>query len=474
MRVHVIPASDAYGRKHYTDTIQLKVSKSKIKNFVKDREITNLITEESYAVWGVKKGKSNINHTKWLRMERGDICLFYRDKKFFSAGKVLCKFENYEFSKDLWGDIPRNSDIDPEETWEDMFLLDEIKKINIPLEIFNNLMGYKEGNIIQGYNNYEESISELIVDEFDLSNWQTSSLYAPSSFGLVFGHIPGISTGDIFESRKELSELKLHTPTMAGIWGRESEGSCSIVLSGGYEDDIDNLDYILYTGQGGQDAPGGKQISDQEFSKGNKGLQLSCEYGLPVRVTRGHQVQYGPESGYRYDGLYYVTSYERIIGKSGHYICRFHLESELSISDLEKKLDENLPENYKTAHRTVTTINKINRNIKLREKIKEIYGHKCQVCNVYLRKPHGAIAIGAHIKGLGQPHNGPDVLSNMLCLCPNHHDQFDALAFYIDPETFDIKGLDGHEEVKLTISNNHKIDKEFLEYHKNQYEKKTN
>ena len=288
---------------------------------------------------------------------------------------------------------------------------------------------------------------------------------------LIFGHIEGVQVGQIFESRKELSKFGLHAPTMAGIWGRENEGSCSIVLSGGYEDDIDNLDYILYTGQGGQDDRG-KQVSDQEFSRGNKGLQLSCEYGLPVRVTRGHQIQNGPESGYRYDGLYYVTSYERIIGKSGHYICRFHLESELSISDLEKKLDENLPENYKTAHRTETTINKINRNIKLREKIKEIYSHKCQICNVYLRKPHGAIAIGAHIKGLGQPHNGPDTLGNMLCLCPNHHDQFDALAFYIDPETFIIKGLEGYEEVKLTISKNHKIDKQFLEYHKDQYEKK--
>ena len=48
-----------------------------------------------------------------------------------------------------------------------------------------------------------------------------------------------------------------------------------------------------------------------------------------------------------------------------------------------------------------------------------------------------------------------------------------ALAFYIDPETFVIKGLEEYEEVKLTISNNHKIDKEFLEYHKNQYKKKT-
>ncbi|MDC0482591.1 HNH endonuclease, partial [Gammaproteobacteria bacterium] len=269
-------------------------------------------------------------------------------------------------------------------------------------------------------------------------------------------------------------ESRLHGPPMHGIWGRGNEGSCSIVLSGGYEDDIDNLDYILYTGQGGQDSPGGKQVSDQEFTRGNRGLQLSCEYKLPVRVIRGHQVDNGPEKGYRYDGIYYVTSYERVKGKSGYYICRFHLESELYISDLEKKLDENLPENYQVSERIETTINRINRNIKLREKIKEIYQYRCQICNVYLKKPHGAIAIGAHIKGLGQPHNGPDILSNMLCLCPNHHDQFDALSFYINADDFIIVGLEDFEGEKITIDKKHKIKSEYLKYHMSQFIKKNN
>ena len=128
---------------------------------------------------------------------------------------------------------------------------------------------------------------------------------------LVFGHIEGTKEGQIFASRKELADSGIHAPPMHGIWGREQEGSCSIVISGGYEDDIDTLDYILYTGQGGQDAPGGKQIKDQKFTRGNKGLVLSKEYGLPVRVTRGFQVKNGPENGYRYDGLYYVKEYRR-------------------------------------------------------------------------------------------------------------------------------------------------------------------
>lgn len=290
---------------------------------------------------------------------------------------------------------------------------------------------------------------------------------------LIFGHIEDTSVGDIFESRRELSESGIHGPPMHGIWGREAEGSCSIVLSGGYQDDVDNLNFILYTGHGGQDVPGGNQIANQEFTRGNKGLQISCDYNLPVRVTRGHQIKNGPKQGYRYDGLYYVTSYERLIGESGYYICRFYLESELTLNDLENKLKNNLTENYESTGRTETTVSKINRSVKNRERIKNIYEFKCQVCGIFLKKPdNGGIAIGAHIKGLGKPHEGPDALGNMLCLCPNHHALFDAFSFYIEPESLTIHGIEELEGNKLKVIKQHKIDNNFLSYHKNLYTNK--
>jgi len=288
---------------------------------------------------------------------------------------------------------------------------------------------------------------------------------------LIFGNIENIEVGQIFENREVLSKARIHGPTMAGIWGRESEGACSIVLSGGYEDDIDELDYIFYTGQGGQDIPGGKQVSDQEFVRGNKALMLSCKYNLPVRVTRGYQIKNGPTKGYRYDGLYYVNKFERVKGKSGYYICRFHLGSEKQIDILEKEIKPNLKPDYKRADRAATTVSRIKRDVSLSENIKEIYGYKCQVCNVYLKTPYGAIAIGAHIKGLGKPHNGPDVIENMICLCPNHHEQFDDHGFYIDSETSEIKGLEGYDGKKITLNKKHNIEKSFLKYHLEDYKK---
>jgi putative restriction endonuclease len=282
-----------------------------------------------------------------------------------------------------------------------------------------------------------------------------------------YGHLPGIDVGQIFKDRKELSQKRIHGPTQAGIWGSQT-GACSIVLSGGYEDDIDELDFIYYTGQGGQNSSG-KQIDDQKFTRGNEGLRISCDYNLPIRVTRGFQIKNGPISGYRYDGIYYVKKYERVEGRSGFLICRYTLESEKTFEILENEIKNNLKPDYIKAKRKQLNINTTIRDTKLGESIKKIYSYRCQVCDVYLKTPNQPVAIGAHIKGLGRPHNGPDILENMLCLCPNHHDQFDKYSFYIDYKTLKIKELEGYKNLKLNLNQKHKLDREFLKYHYENY-----
>ena len=69
-----------------------------------------------------------------------------------------------------------------------------------------------------------------------------------------FGPVNGVSVGQIFASRKELSDAKVHCPTQAGISGSQYDGADSIVLSGGYEDDQDHGEVIVYTGHGGRDS----------------------------------------------------------------------------------------------------------------------------------------------------------------------------------------------------------------------------
>ena len=283
---------------------------------------------------------------------------------------------------------------------------------------------------------------------------------------MPFGHIDGTKEGQVFANREELGLSGIHTPPQAGIWGRQNEGSASIVLSGGYADDIDDGDYILYTGQGGQDKPGGNQVRDQEFTLGNRALQLNKEYNLPLRVTRGYQVEKGPDEGYRYDGLYYVTEYERVEGKEGFQICRFHLQREVGSSSIE-----DIEHSISPAERVEYTGNRVKRNVSFAEQIKDLYDNTCQVCKVFLKTPIEGVGISeaAHIKAIGKPHNGDDTKANMLCLCPNHHAQFDRYTFYIEPETLEIVGLEEYKGKFISLNKKHKVNVDYFEYQKQQY-----
>lgn len=76
--------------------------------------------------------------------------------------------------------------------------------------------------------------------------------------GTILGSITGQEVGTYYEGRKQMHDLGLHRKLMHGI---ASHGS-SIVLSGGYVDDEDHGNYIIYTGEGGRDSETGDQIAD--------------------------------------------------------------------------------------------------------------------------------------------------------------------------------------------------------------------
>jgi putative restriction endonuclease len=140
----------------------------------------------------------------------------------------------------------------------------------------------------------------------------------------LLGNLQGFPT---FDDRWEMHLAGVHRPTQAGICGSQNEGAESIVLNGGYEDDQDGGDVIVYTGHGGNDPPTGQQIANQELTKGNLALARSSEYGQPVRVIRGarNPGPHRPAKGYRYDGLYDIEKFWSERGKSGYTIWRFRL-----------------------------------------------------------------------------------------------------------------------------------------------------
>lgn len=282
---------------------------------------------------------------------------------------------------------------------------------------------------------------------------------------MAIGDLADVAAGTIFPSRAELAAAGVHRATQAGITGAADEGAESIVLSGGYPDDQDEGDVIVYTGHGGRDPSSGRQIADQTFTRQNQALVTSCLNGLPVRVVRGagHQSSHSPMSGYRYDGLYWVDSYWREPGRDGHLICRFRLvrrpEDRGDVSP-----DQGLPEQQGKpgpVPRSRSMVVRVIRDSELGRRVKALYGYRCQVCGTTLECQGGPYAEAAHIRPLGRPHDGPDELPNLLCLCPNHHVLFDNGGFSI-AEDLSLLGLPG----RLTRNPRHTVSQDHLAYHR--------
>ncbi|KAK9844993.1 hypothetical protein WJX74_009361 [Apatococcus lobatus] len=156
-----------------------------------------------------------------------------------------------------------------------------------------------------------------------------------------FGPIPpdadprglGIRVGEWWKDRLDCRQWGAHFPHVAGIAGQSCVGAQSVVLSGGYEDDLDEGEWFLYTGSGGRDLSGNKRVSktqsfDQKFENMNKALQISCQKGLPVRVVRSHKEKrsaYAPpeEQPVRYDGIYRIVKCWRKPGAQNFLMCRY-------------------------------------------------------------------------------------------------------------------------------------------------------
>lgn len=281
----------------------------------------------------------------------------------------------------------------------------------------------------------------------------------------LFGHVPGYPEGSLFQNRDELHESRVHVPTQAGISGSQTEGAESIVLSGGYEDDTDYGDVLIYTGHGGRDPSTGQQIHDQPFTRGNRALALSKSNELPVRVIRGssHQSPYSPPYGYSYDGLYAVEDFWHEVGKSGYRIWRFRLVKIPEKASPEHMVAEAKVE-YSTPARRKVSVSRIMRDTVKARKVKALYDNKCQICGTRLDCPAGPYSEAAHIRPLGAPHDGPDTEDNILCLCPNHHVLFDNGAISV---ASDLSLIGDARE--LTVHRNHHIGQRHLAYHREHF-----
>lgn len=129
---------------------------------------------------------------------------------------------------------------------------------------------------------------------------------------------------------------------------------------------------------------------------------------------------------------------------------------------------------------TSTAVGRANRNMSvqkrnklLAERVKSFYKNHCMFCGMALQvgqNPDECLSNAAHIKPLGSPHDGPDVIENMIVLCPNHHAQFDGgvLRIQIEGKNLIVVSSIKHHPCNgfmLSVNPEHFIAHEFIEWH---------
>ncbi|MEV4383968.1 HNH endonuclease [Streptosporangium sp. NPDC049644] len=119
-----------------------------------------------------------------------------------------------------------------------------------------------------------------------------------------------------------------------------------------------------------------------------------------------------------------------------------------------------------TPGRSESIMERVIRDSLLAGQIKQAHAFRCQFCGNRLALRRGFYAEGAHIRPLGEPHNGPDEPDNLLCLCPNDHVLFDRGAIAIQADLAVMDMTSGVSLGPLRLAPNHDINPEHLAYHR--------
>ena len=221
-KVILQPCGSKDSRKHYNDTIKTPVKLGILRSYISKElfnDISTIFYNKDIPIWGVTPGKNQVNIKKWCNINIGDISLFSKKGEIFSSGIVAYKLHSKELALNLWGE---NSQGD---TWEYIYLLDEIKNLNIPYRLFNKVVGYKENNVIQGFTVLDQDKSERILNYFDLTSNRYNPEVSNEEYSQIVKEFDPNAPLDIYgriKIRKEQSYLRKY------LFGNNPTGICGI------------------------------------------------------------------------------------------------------------------------------------------------------------------------------------------------------------------------------------------------------
>lgn len=214
--------SNQAAHENYLKTIEKPVSISIIQAFVSQEICNRILTQYpdgNVYVWGIVNGKNHVNRRKWERIERGDITLFVGKDGIFASAVTTLTLRNEMLARELWGEDKNGN------TWENIYLVEDIKNVNIPYLTLNRLLGYKENNVIRGFSVLNDEKSERLNQKFDLFNEEICEEVSEKDY--MF-YVAKLEEGGEFDIEKMAFRRKEQSFLRSYLFGGKSSCVCGI------------------------------------------------------------------------------------------------------------------------------------------------------------------------------------------------------------------------------------------------------
>ena len=140
---------DAYA--HLRDTVIRRVPTDKVWKFSPERDFEHDVV----SVWGNREGTSS----SWRKIDEGDFLLFYRNGKYIYGAEIIDTETNADLAKELWPD-------DGGDPWKHIIYLKEPFRLDISQDEINDLAGYAENNVCQGFQSYRDEGIKSIQEKY--------------------------------------------------------------------------------------------------------------------------------------------------------------------------------------------------------------------------------------------------------------------------------------------------------------------
>ena len=165
--LYLAPAAGETALEHLDATVYEPVPLSKLSGLSEEALAPAKATGYSaFPIWGTRPGQAGNMVSTWQSMEPGDWVLFYTGGAFPICGSVIATDHSPSLAETLWG-------TEEGETWEYLYLLDEIRHIGAPKELVFDAIHYSPNFILRGFLRVDRDIEDMYgsVDEFldDLS-----------------------------------------------------------------------------------------------------------------------------------------------------------------------------------------------------------------------------------------------------------------------------------------------------------------